>query len=98
MVEPTTVVENVGAESVVLCAWPVPDKETRVTPVPSWVRASVPERAPAALGVNETWTVQVAFGARVVQLLDCAKSGAPVAMPTPVNVREPLPELVTVTD
>lgn len=57
----------------------------------------MPLRKPVALGVKVTLTVQLLAGATLAQLLDCAKSAMPEAMPTPLNVSVRLPVLVTVT-
>ena len=59
------------------------------------VTVSVPVRAPPAVGLNVTFTVQEALTAMLVQLLVWLKS--PVAE-TPETVAVLVPELVTVTD
>src|SRR2546430_14206055 len=79
----------------VLLSIPLPDKETVVGLLLALlVRVSVPVRAPDAVGVKVTVTVQDAPTARVVQLLLCRKS--PVVA-TPDTVAEVVPVLVTVT-
>ncbi len=97
LVEPTVVVGKFGVDKVELGACPVPVSDKSETPTPSCVSASVPVKVPAAVGVNETCTVHEALGAKLAQLLDWAKSVAPLTIPTPLKAKVPLPVLVTVT-
>lgn len=64
-----------------------------------WAIVSVPLRLPAALGVNETETVQLAAGARLlpdVQVLLPSAKSAPVRFVAP-RTSAALPVLVNVT-
>ena len=93
---PTWVLANEGGGSATLGARPVPVRLAVVPPAPLCVKVSVLTRVPAAVGVNVTDTVQVAFTAKVPQVLVCAKS-EPAVVSTFEMTRVFVPVFRTVT-
>jgi hypothetical protein len=97
LLAPTAVGAKLTAPKVALGATPVPPSATVAKPPPLCAKASVPDKAPMALGVNATLVVHEAPTAMLAQLLVCEKCAPPEDSPTPDRVKAAVPVLVTVT-
>jgi hypothetical protein len=94
---PTGVAAKLTAPKLARGCCPVPLKATVAKPPPLCAKASAPDKAPVALGVNATLVVHEAPTAMLAQLLPCAKCSLPDVKPTPVRLSTAVPVLVTVT-